>query len=142
MDDKWYLNYIDGIDINRTEYFNINDTELKILYEENGYILKEGDFILSDDETFGWVSPRGMHYLQFNNMPGMKYIIGLCKNNINKMTVVSALAYMDDYKLFTEQSKFITYFSTVETNLYLRGMGLFKKLIKNSYLLLIMTKIF
>ena len=133
MFDKWYDNYIDNIDLNGIEYLNINDDELKVFYKENGYIPKDGNFILSDDGSYGWVSPRGMHYLQFNYMPGMKYVIGTCKNNINKNTIISALAYIDDYKLFNEQEKFITYFSTLETNIYFRGMGLFKNLVKNSY---------
>ena len=131
--DKWYSNYIDGIDINKIKYVCISDEELKSFYKENGYVARKGSFIKSDDGTYEWIAPRGMHYLQFNKMMGMKYIIGIVNNNINRDTIISALAYVDDYKLFTEQDKFITYFSTVETNVYFRGMGLFKELILNSY---------
>lgn len=133
MGNNWYENYIEGANIDDIRYLNLSDVELKEFYQENGYIPKDGYFTLADDGTFGWVAPRGMHYLSFDNMYGMKYIVGVANNSANKMTIISALSFMDDYKLFTDQVKYITYFSTVETNVYFRNMGLFKDLIKNSY---------
>ena len=133
MNNNWYKNYIEGANISDIRYLKLSDDELKEFYNKNDYIPREGYFTLADDGTFGWVAPRGMHYLSFDNMYGMKYIVGVADNSASKETIISALAYIDDYKLFNEQSKFITYFSTVETNVYFRGMGLFKDLIRNPY---------
>lgn len=133
MYDKWYKEYIEGIDINNIKYINILSSELKDFYFNNGYDISSGNIIISDDASFSWTTPRGMHYLQFDNMPGMKYILGIVNNNINKKTIISALVYCDDYKIFSNQVDFITYLSTVETNMYFRNKGLYHDLIVNSF---------
>ena len=81
--------------------------------------------------------PIGMHYIEFTEMPGLKYILGVINNNIDKKTIVAALGYVDDYLLFNDQKEFITYISTVEVNRYFRNMGLCKELIDRASLLFI-----
>ena len=63
----------------------------------------------------------------------MKYVLGTVDNNINKKTIVSALIYCDEYKMFSNQRDFITYLSTVETNTYFRNRGLYYDLISSSF---------
>jgi len=133
MYDKWYKEYIEGVDINNIKYINILDSELKDFYFNNGYDISSGNLVISDDGSFSWTAPRGMHYLQFDSMPSMKYILGVVDNNINKNTIVSALVYCDDYKFFSDQLDFIIYLSTVETNIYFRNKGLYHDLILNSF---------
>ena len=63
----------------------------------------------------------------------MKYVLGVVENNSHTNTIVSALVYCDEYKMFSNQRGYITYLSTVETNIYFRNMGLYYDLISNSF---------
>lgn len=128
-----YLNYIKGIDISNIDYINLTNIELRKFYIDNYYDSKTGTFAESYDDSLGWSSPIGMYYLNFSNMPGMKYILGVVNNNINKKTIVSALIYCDEYKIAAKQKKFITYLSTVETNMYFRNRGLYRDLIIKAF---------
>ncbi len=85
------------------------------------------------DDSLGLSCPIGMYYLNFESMPGMKYVLGIVDNNIKKKTIVSALVYCDEYKIFSNQKEYITYLSTVETNTYFRNRGLYYDLIINSF---------
>ena len=128
-----YKNYIEGIDISKIEYVNLTNEELMKFYKDNYYDSKNGTLAETYDDSLGWSSPIGMYYLNFRSMPGMKYILGIVPNNINKKTIVSALVYCDEYKITSEQKEYITYLSTVETNMYFRNRGLHNDLIKNVF---------
>ena len=128
-----YKNYIEGIDISKIEYINLTNNELMKFYMDNYYDNKNGTLAETYDDSLGWSSPIGMYYLNFMSMPGMKYVLGVVNNNINKKTIVSALVYCDEYKISSTQSGYITYLSTVETNMYFRNRGLHSELINNSF---------
>lgn len=133
VNDTWYKNYIKGINIRNIEYLNFTNDELLRFYLDNYYDIKTGEFVSSFDDSIGWLSPIGMYFLNFEKMIGMKYVLGITDNLINKKTIVSALCYIDDFVLFPEQIKYLTYLSTTETNFFFRGSGLYKELIENSY---------
>lgn len=128
-----YKNYIEGIDLNNIKYINLTNDELMKFYIENYYDSKNGVLAETYDDSLGLNSPIGMYFLNFESMPGMKYVLGVVNNNINKKTIVSALVYCDEYKMFSNQKDYITYLSTVETNLYFRNKGLYHDLISNSF---------
>ena len=133
VNNKWYKDYIEGVDISSTNYLNFTNEELLNFYRTNYYDIYDGGLVSSYEDSIGWLSPIGMYFLNFEKMVGMKYVLGIADNSINKKTIVSALCYIDDYILFPEQIKYLTYLSTVETNYFFRGMGLHKQLIDNSY---------
>lgn len=133
VNNKWYKDYIEGVDISSTNYLNFTNEELLNFYRNNYYDIYDGELVSSYEDSIGWLSPIGMYFLNFEKMVGMKYVLGIADNSINKKTIVSALCYIDDYILFPEQIKYLTYLSTVETNYFFRGMGLHKQLIDNSY---------
>ena len=128
-----YKNYIEGIDISNIKYINLTNDELMNFYIENYYDNKNIIIAGIYDDSKNIINPIGMYYLNFENMPGMKYILGIVNNNINKKTIVSALVYCDEYKMFSNQKGYITYLSTVETNKYFRNRGLYRDLINNSF---------
>ena len=128
-----YKNYIEGIDISNIKYINLTNDELMNFYIDNYYDNKNIIIAGIYDDSRNIINPIGMYYLNFENMPGMKYILGIVNNNINKKTIVSALVYCDEYKMFSNQKGYITYLSTVETNKYFRNRGLYRDLINNSF---------
>lgn len=128
-----YKNYIEGIDLSKISYINLNNDELMRFYIDNYYDSNSGLLAESYDDSLGLNCPIGMYYLNFESMPGMKYVLGTVDNNINKKTIVSALIYCDEYKMFSNQRDFITYLSTVETNTYFRNRGLYYDLISSSF---------
>ena len=128
-----YNNYIESIDINNIEYISLNNDELMDFYLKNYYDSNNKLVAFSYNNDLNWNSPIGMYYLNFEKMPGMKYILGIVNNNIGKKTIVSCLVYCDEYKMFSNLSEYITYLSTVETNIYFRNMGLYYNLINNSF---------
>ena len=119
VNDKWYKDYIAGINIRNVEYLNFTNDELLNFYIKNYYDIKTGEFVSSFDDSIEWLSPIGMYFLNFEKMIGMKYVLGITDNLINKKTIVSALCYIDDFVLFFEQIKYLTYLSTTETNFFL-----------------------
>ena len=132
---KWYDNYIKDINIDNIEWINLNNKKLNIFYKENYYDNNSNSYIY-DKEMYtnsNKYVPIGMYYIEFDTLPGTKYLLGICNNNINKKTILACLNYTEDYILFADQKNPITYFSTIETNTYFRGLGLSKKLIYNSY---------
>ena len=126
--DKWYKDYIEGIDVNNIKWINITDKELIDFYIQK-YIDENGNYVFSRD--FDNNTPIGMYYIRFSRLPGFKYVLGLVENNIGKNTIVSSLSYIDDYVMFNNQNRYITYLSTIETNKYFRNMGLCNQLLKN-----------
>ena len=128
-----YKNYIENIKIENIEYINLTNEELMKFYIDNYYDCESDTLAQIYDDSIGLNCPIGMYYLNFESMPGMKYILGIVDNNINKKTIISALVYCDEYKMFSNQKKYITYLSTVETNMYFRNMGLYYSLISNSF---------
>lgn len=133
VNNKWYKDYIAGVNINNTSYLNFTNKELLDFYKKNYYDINTGELVSSFEDSIGWLSPIGMYFLNFENMLGMKYVLGVADNSINKKTILSALCYIDDYIIFPDQIKYLTYLFTVETNCFFRGKGLYKELINNSF---------
>lgn len=125
---KWYNQYIKDIDITNITYLVLTDDELQEFYKQNYFDSENNCYVhsIKDDK----INPLGLYYLTFEKLPGLKYLLGVVSNNINKLTIVSALVFNDNYYLYGDQLEPITYFSTIETNEYFRNLGLFKQLIK------------
>ena len=123
---KWIREYTLGIDISNIEWMLLDNNETRQFFEDN-YL---------DSETWNYATddlidhkPVGLHYLSFNrDCVNMKHLIGVCKNMIGKKTIIACITYVDDYRIFCDQGKPLTYLITAEVNKYFRNKGLSKVL--------------
>ena len=129
QDYHWYKDYIMNINLDNITWIKLNSHELVTFLKDNYYDINKSSYVHDIDKF----QPYGMTYLTFDELYGMKYILGIVKNNINKYTIVAAICYNEDYKMFSDQHEYITYFSTIETNIHFRNMGIASKLIRESY---------
>lgn len=124
--EKWYKQYIEGIDLNNIEWKVMTSSELYSFYKKN-YMDLRGCFVSEENNV-----PYGMYYLSFTRMNyDDLYFVGLCKNKKGKKTIICAIHYVDNYMLFKSQRMPITYIETIEVNKYFRNMGLLSKMIHN-----------
>lgn len=123
---KWIREYTLGIDISNIEWLLLDNSEMSNFFHDN-YL---------DSETWNYATddlidhkPVGLHYLSFNrDCVNMKHLIGVCKNMIGKKTIIACITYVDDYRIFCDQGKPLTYLITAEVNKYFRNKGLSKVL--------------
>ena len=130
MKEIWYHDYIENVNNENITWINLTKKELIEFFKENYYDDKYQKYVTEDAEG---IIPLGMYYLTIEPLEGFKHILGISKNNKGTNTIIGAICYIDDYKLFSDQNKYITYFSTIEVNSYFRNQGISKKLIKASY---------
>lgn len=124
---KWYNQYIKDIDINKISWIILTDDELQTFYKENYFDKENNSYVYTTN--LDKQNPFGLFYLTFDSLAGLKYLLGVVPNNINKLTIIAALAFNDNYYLYSDQQEPITYISTVETNKYFRNQGIFKQLV-------------
>lgn len=125
----WKHNYIDGIDISNIEWIKLEGSELEEFFRENYFDEEEMQFVRDKFNTSPLTIPLGMHYIAFTYVnTDYKFILGVVPNNINKKTIVAAMMYLDNYYLYTEQKRPITYISSVEVNSYFWNKGIYKRL--------------
>ena len=129
MIEKWIDEYINGADISKIKWLYLNNYGLSSFFKDNYYDDKLMMYIY-DEKKY---KPIGMYYIDYDGFPGFNYLIGVCPNKVGKYTLLSCLAFVDNYKLFSDQEDYITYLSTIEVNKYFRGMGLAQETIKNLY---------
>ena len=119
---KWTRDYTLGVNLNKIEWIVLNPEELQKFYYDN-YL----DFDLWNYATDDIINhkPVGMHYLSFSQEgPDKKYLLGICDNKIGKKTIVACVSYVENYKIYTNQTVPLTYLCTAEVNKYFRKKGL------------------
>ena len=126
---KWIKNYIEDIDLEKIEWIKLDCNQLNAFIEEN-YLDKDNWEYVTDNEGI-YPTLLGMSYLNiYNPFNDKKYsfLLGVANNNINKKTVICATIYLDEYFIFTDQDRPVTYISTIEVNSYFRNKGIYKKM--------------
>ena len=128
---KWISDYIENVNLEKIEWIKLNSSELGDFFECN-YLDKETREYVCDENGDGlYPTLLGMTYLNFNNPINNKkysFLIGVVNNNIEKKTIVAATIYKDDYFMFDDQEKPVTYISTMEVNSYFRNRGIYKEM--------------
>lgn len=126
MLDRYYRNYIDGINIDEIEFKTFTYLELQQFFMVNYYDTDNNQLVCWNFD--GSFYPFGMTYLEFSiPCKDNSYIVGLVKNNIGKETIVFCLEYNDNYAIFSEEEKSMAYITFIETNHYLKKRGILKK---------------
>ena len=123
---KWIREYTWGIDISNIEWLLLDNSEMLNFFHDNYLDFNTWNYATDDLLDH---KPGGLHYLSFDrDCVNMKHLIGVCKNMINKKTIIACITYVDDYRIFSDQGKPITYLITAEVNKYFRNKGLSKVL--------------
>ena len=121
---RWINEYTCDINLNNIEWVVMNCYDLQEFYNNN-YFDYSVYSCVSDEPIEN--KPLGMHYLPFSKESvDMKYLLGLCKNSIEKKTIIACISYVENYILFNNQSVPLTYLCTCEINKYFRNKGLSK----------------
>lgn len=134
---KWIREYTLFVNLNNIEWIVLNPNELQKFYYDNYLDYDLWNFVTDDIVSH---KPIGMHYLSYSQEgPDKKYLLGICDNKIGKKTIVACTSYVENYKIYTNQSVPLTYLCTAEVNKYFRRKGLtrvmfneFAKVIKPS----------
>lgn len=128
---KWYNYYIKNVNLDKIEWIKLNSVELGIFLKKN-YLDKEiWEYVYDEKANSSYPTILGMNYLNFNSaVNGKKYnfLLGVTLNNIGKKTVVAATIYLDEYFIFSDQEKPVTYISTMEVNSFFRNKGIYKRM--------------
>ena len=116
--------YTWGIDLSKIEWVVMDTYHLMDFFDKNYLDYKTWNYATDDllDQK-----PVGMHYLSFRKeSPDMRYLLGICPNMIGKNTIIACVSYIENYKLFTNQSVPLTYLCTCEVNKHFRNRGISK----------------
>lgn len=130
MDEIWYHDYIENVDTKNVKWVNLSTEELKQFFKENYFDQKANKYA---SEHGYEITPFGMYYITIEPIRSFSHVLGIAPNNKGTNTVIGAMCYVDNYKLFSDQKNYITYFSTIEVNRFFRNQGFVKKLIAASY---------
>lgn len=121
---RWTREYTWGIDASKIEWVVMDTYHLMEFFDKN--YLDVDCWNYATDDLLDH-HPVGMHYLTFRReSPDMRYLIGMCDNKIGRKTIIGCISYVENYKLFTNQSVPLTYLCTCEINKYFRNRGLSK----------------
>ncbi len=121
---RWTREYTWGINLKNIEWIVLNSEELHKFYDDNYLDFDAWNYATDDILNH---KPVGMHYLSFSQEgPDKKYLLGICNNKIGKKTIVACVSYVENYKLYTNQTVPLTYLCTAEVNKYFRKRGLSK----------------
>jgi len=128
---KLYNDYIKNIDLEKIEWVKLNSSELDI-FLKNNYLYKEvWEYVYDENANKLYPTLLGMSYLCFNsplNDRECSFLLGIVDNNIGKKTVIAATIYLEEYFIFSDQERPVTYISTMEVNSFFRKRGIFKKM--------------
>ena len=130
---KWINNYIKNVNLDEIEWIKLNATELDTFLENNYLDKEEWEYVHDENANSLYPTLLGMNYLNINNPINDKeysFLLGIVDNNIGKKTIVAATIYLDEYFIFTDQEKPVTYVSTMEVNSFFRKKGIFKLMCK------------
>jgi len=128
---KWINNYIKNINLDEIEWIMLNATELDAFLEDNYLDKEEWEYVHDENANSLYPTLLGMNYLNINspiNDKEYSFLLGIVNNNIGKKTIVAATIYLDEYFIFTDQERPVTYISTMEVNSFFRKRGIFKKM--------------
>jgi len=126
---KWYNNYIEGINLDEIEWKKLNYNELIKFYYHNYFDDEYNSFVMTRNRNNQFL-PFGMMYLTMDpdNIHD-EYIVGLAKNKAGLQTIVACFTYISQYRLINDKYKMITYIRSVEVNEYFQNRGIFIKML-------------
>ena len=130
---KWYKNYIENIALETIEWIKLDSNELDTFLENNYLDREVWEYVHDKNANSLYPTLLGMNYLNIYsplNDKEYSFLLGIVKNNIGKKTIVAATIYLDQYYIFINQEKPITYISTMEVNSYFRNRGIYKQMCK------------
>ena len=128
---KWISDYNENVSVEKINWIKLNSSELGDFFENNYLDKKTCEYVYDENANSLFPTPLGMTYLNFDNvLDGEKYsfLLGIVNNSIGKKTVVAATIYIDEYFMFEDQEKPVTYISTMEVNSYFRNRGIYKEM--------------
>lgn len=129
MSKKWIKQYIDDIDISKIEWIKLDMNGLMSFYENNYLDNDTWNYVINEEMVSCFCSPIGLRYLSFDyDAEDYNFLLGVVNNNIGKKTIVAAMVYLDNYYLFTEQNRPLTYISSVEVNSYFWNRGIYTEM--------------
>lgn len=122
---KYYRDYILGVDLNNIEFRSFTYDELLKFLDENYY---DNDFNKAVYwQPDGFTAPFGMYYLDYVSSPvDSIYMLGLVNNQKGTKTIVFCMIYDKTYGPIDEPEDKIGYISFIETNYFFRNKGVFK----------------
>lgn len=130
IENKWYKEYIENIDISKIEWLELNSDELKIFFNDYYHDNVCNSYVKETNSNPVEI-PLGMFYLSINYINNdFKYLLGVVPNNIGKKTIVGCLMYLDECYLFANQRAPVTYVLSIEVNSYFRNKGIFGNMTK------------
>lgn len=127
---KHINDYINNINLENITWLNLNSSELKEFLEENYFDKEKWEYVLDKSKDTIYPVLLGMNYLNIYshiNNKSSNFFLGVVNNNIGKKTIISAIIYLEEYYMFTNQNIPLTYISTIEVNSYFRNKGIYKK---------------
>ena len=121
---KWKYNYIDCLDLSNITWLTLTEEEYVQFIQRNYFDEELEEYVVDESQDV----PFGLHYVCTFQNHTTKYILGVVLNRIQKLTIVAACMYDNEYYAFQGQTIPATYIITVETNKYLRNRGLYHEL--------------
>jgi len=126
---KWYNNYIEGVNLSEIEWKKFNFNQLICFLHQNYYDEDYESFVMVRDENNSFL-PIGMTYLSFDKLDTSdEYLLGLVGNRKGTKTIVACMIFKSKCLLEYDSIKPVTYIETVETNKYFHFNGIFTKMI-------------
>lgn len=127
---KWYNNYIEGVNLEEVEWKKFNFEQLMRFLHQNYYDEDYESFVMVRDKNNNFL-PIGMTYLSFDNLNTRdEYLLGLVKNKKGTKTIVASMIFKSKCLLEYDSIKPVTYIETIETNRYFHFNGLFTQMIR------------
>lgn len=127
---KWYNNYIEGVNLTEVEWKKFNFNQLMCFLHQNYYDEEYESFVMVRDENNNFL-PIGMTYLSFDKLNSRdEYLLGLVKNKKGTKTIVACMIFKSKCLLEYDSIRPVTYIETIETNRYFHFNGLFTQMIR------------
>ena len=130
---RFEKDYIEDVKLSKIKWVSLDAEGLEDFFRDNYLYLKKGEWVLSDKQSYRPIV-FGMHYLSLYSPQDyygkFNFLLGTVKNNRGKRTIVASAQYLNDYYIFREQKKPLTYISSMEVNSYFRNKGIYKKMCK------------
>ena len=132
--ERWLNEYIKDVDLNKKEYSCLNKDEMVDFIKENYYDEITKRFVTGYSD----ISLIGLQYIDYSILyyeydrinDYLRFLICTVPNNKEKNTVISAIRYYDEFKIYENQKEPLTYLEYVETSTFFRNKGLYKEIVK------------
>jgi len=123
---KYYRDYVVGVDINDIEFKKFTYKELLDFLKINYYDDEFNKFVCWEPD--GFMTPFGMYFLDFvPYSEDLSYLLGLASNYKGFKTIVFCMIYDKNYGPMDEDDKRVGYIDKIETNYFFRNKGVLKK---------------